>query len=384
MKKFMVIIAVIAMVGAFAATSMAAEWSFYGSARMNTTYYDKSKETVTQGLEATDVPNPALFDDQDMTWTDQSNARFGAKVKASDAVSGRFEFQTGVAAVGLRLMYGVYSWGSGSLLVGQDYTPVDQILSSSIGALGYQITGAGYGAPDDGEGDALTIGTLYESRQPQIKLKFGDLQLAFIKMSTIAPEGQGLYTDVDTYLPKIEVSYTFKTDMFSLTPYGGYNAVDFTNPNTDDSETVTSYVYGVAGKVNFGPMFVKANVFGSQNSGNWAKYNARVNDNAVFDANGNVEDSTTYGGQIIAGFKLSDMFTFEAGYSADSNEVDVAGGTQKNKPSHWYVNATLTLAPGVYIIPEVGMFDFGDLEQPGGDVDQGDATYYGVEWKINF
>jgi len=380
MKKFMVIIAVIAMVGAFAATSMAAEWSFYGSARMNTTYYDKSKEVVGP---------TAQFDDQDMTWTTQSNARLGAKVKASDAVSGRFEWQAGsVAEVKVRLLYGEYHFGSGSMLVGQDYTPVDNILSSSIGALAYQITGT---APVvDGEGDALTIGSFYESRQPQIKFKFGDLQLAFIKMSTAAPEFIGtatpasLYTDVDTTIPKIEVSYTFKTDMFYVKPYGGYNAVDFSNPATDDSETVTSYVYGVAGKANFGPLWVAANVYGSQNSGNYGTLNARQADNALIDDNGNVEDSTTYGGQIIAGFKLNDMLAFEAGFSADSNEVDVAGGTAKNKPTHWYVNATITLAPGVYIQPEVGMFDYGDIELPGSTTDLGDATYYGAKWQINF
>jgi hypothetical protein len=375
MKKLIVIIAVIAMVGAFTATSMAAEWNFYGSSRMSTVYYDKSKEAVGGG---------ALFDDQDMTWTNQSNTRIGAKVKASDAISGRFELAVFSGGTNTRLMYGEYNFGSGSLLVGQDYTPVDNILSSSIGALAYQITG--FAAPQDGEGDALTIGSFYESRQPQIKLKFGDLELAFIRMSTNAPEGAGaaIYTDTDTTLPKVEVAYKFKTDMFYLKPYGGYNAVDFSNPLTDDSETVTSYVYGVAGKVNFGPLWVAANVYGSQNSGNFGTLNRRLADNAVMSATGNVEDSTTFGGQVIAGFKMSDMFGFEAGYSADSNEVDVTGGTAKNKPSHWYVNATLTLAPGVYIIPEVGYFDFGDLELPGGDTDQGDATYYGVEWKINF
>jgi len=373
MKKFFVILAVIAMVGAFTATSMAAEWNFYGSSRMSTVYYDKSKEVAGGD-----------FDDQDMTWTNQSNTRIGAKVKASDAVSGRFELAVFSGGTSTRLMYGEYNFGSGSLLVGQDYTPVDNILSSSIGALAYQITGLA--APQDGEGDALTIGSFYESRQPQIKLTFGNLELAFIRMNTTAPEGAGaaIYTDTDTTLPKVEVAYKFKTDMFYLKPYGGYNAVDFSNPLTDDSETVTSYVYGLAGKVNFGPMWVAANVYGSQNSGNFGTLNRRLADNAIMSATGNVEDSTTYGGQIIAGFKLSDMFGFEAGYSADSNEVDVVGGTAKNKPTHWYVNATITLAPGVYIIPEVGMFDFGDLEQPGGDIDQGDATYYGVEWKINF
>jgi len=384
MKKFFVILAVIAMVGAFAATSMAAEWSFYGSARMNTTYYDKSKEVAGGD-----------FDDQDMTWALQTNTRIGAKVKASDAVSGRFEFAVspvdGVSAtpgatdktgVDTRLMYGEYNFGSGSLLVGQDYTPVDNILSSSIGALAYQISGTN--PVFDGEGDALTIGSFYESRKPQIKLKFGNLQLAFIQM---AEATLGQYTDKDTTLPKIEVAYKFKTDAFSITPYGGYNTVEASDPATDNSLTVDSYVVGAAGKVNFGPMFVAANIFWAQNAQNYGRLNRGLYDGALLNGS-DTEDAMTWGGQVIAGFKLSDMLAFEAGYSYDHNEVDLvgadAGRTGENDPSHWYVNATITLAPGVYIIPEIGMFDFGDDDNGARTIDQGDCTYYGVEWKINF
>jgi hypothetical protein len=378
MKKLIIILAAIAMVGAFTATSMAAEWNFYGSSRMTTVYYDKSKEAVgdiTPG-------NPALFDDQDMTWTNQSNTRIGAKVKASDAVSGRFEFAVWAPGVSTRLMYGEYNFGSGSLLVGQDYTPVDQILSNSIGALAYQITGTDPVA--DGEGDALTIGSFYESRKPQIKLKFGNLQLAFIQMATTTED---VYTDIDTTIPKIEVNYAFKTDAFSITPYAGYNSVEMANPATDNSITVDSYVVGAAGKINFGPMSVAANVFWAQNAQNFGRLNRGLYDGAVLNAAGtDTEDASTWGGQVIAGFKLSDMFAFGAGYSYDHNEVDLAGGaTGENDPSHWYVNATITLAPGVYIIPEIGMFDFGDDEVSNvATIDQGDCTYYGVEWKINF
>ena len=392
MKKFMVIIAVIAMVGAFTATSMAAEWNFYGSSRMTTVWYDKSKEVVGTN-----------FDDQDTAWTSQTNARIGAKVKASDAVSGRFEMgmssnnghkygdrtthpelsNINSDTVWLRLMYGEYNFGSGSLLVGQDYTPTTAILSANIGVLPSVIASQGLTPVNDGEGNALQVGAFYISRQPQIKLKFGGLQLAFIdpKQTTI-----GAYTDSDTTLPRIEASYKFKTDMFSITPYAGYNTTEMSDPTNDNSITVSSYVVGASGDVNFGPMYVKAQVFWSQNPDNYGRSNVGLYDGAILNAAGtDVEDSSCYGGQLIAGFKLSDLLTFEAGYSYDHNEVDLnTGFTGENDPSAWYVNATITLAPGVYIIPEVGYFDFGDLELPTGDIDQGDATYYGAKWQINF
>jgi hypothetical protein len=373
----MVILAAIAMVGAFTATSMAAEWNFYGSSRMTTVYYDKSKEVVGTN-----------FDDQDMTWTSQTNARIGSKVKASDAVSGRFEMgmsnnnKAGGDTVWLRLMYGEYNFGSGSLLVGQDYTPTTAILSATIGVLPSVIASQGLTPVNDGEGNALQIGAFYESRKPQIKLKFGGLQLAFIDP---AQTTSGVYTDSDTTLPKIEVNYNFKMDNFSIKPYAGYNTTEMANPANDNSITVDSYVIGASANVNFGPMFVKGQVFWSQNPQNYGRSNVGLYDGAVLNAAGtDVEDADCYGGQIIAGFKMSDMFTFEAGYSYDHNELEVAGVTGENDPSAWYVNATITLAPGVFIVPEVGMFDYGDNDSGAGSTDRGNVTYYGAKWQINF
>jgi len=385
MKKFMVILAAIAMVGAFTATSIAAEWNFYGSARITTFRYNKSKE-----LNGTAAPQ---FDDEDTTFESQTNARLGAKVKTSDAVSGRFEFQTGGAAeVKVRLLYGEYNFGSGSLLVGQDYTPVDNILSTSQGTLAYNILAAGNDPVADGDGDALTIGSFYESRLPQVTLKFGNLKLAFIQMKSVGPIDpvtggtSTVYTDTDTTIPKIEVNYTFKSDMFSIIPYAGYNTVDFTDPTNDNSVSVDSYVLGAAAKTHFGPMFVNANLFWAQNAENFGRLNkaAGIYDGAVLNGS-DTEDAKTWGAQIIAGFKMSDMFTFEAGYSYDHNELDVLPGvTGENDPTHWYVNATITLAPGVFIVPEVGMFDFGDDDVGGVSTDRGDCVYYGAKWQINF
>lgn len=367
MKKLLVILAAIAMVGAFTVTSMAAEWNFYGSSRINTTYYSKSKEVAGTNL-----------DDEDMTWTRQTNSRFGAKVKASDTVSGRMELSMSAASQALRLLYGEWNFGSGSLLVGQDYTPVDQILSNSIGALAYQITGT---APvPDGEGNALTIGSFYESRKPQITLKFGALKLAFIQMATTT---DAVYSDIDTTLPKMEISYAFKTDAFSITPYAGYNTVDMADPLTDNDVTVNSYVLGAAGKVNFGPMYVNANLFLAQNAQNYGRLNAALYDAAVV-VGTDTEDADTLGGQLIAGFKLNDMFTFEAGYSYENNELDVAGVTSENSLSHWYINTIITMAPGVMIIPEIGSFDYGDSEVGNVSTDLGDASYFGAKWQINF
>jgi hypothetical protein len=359
---------------------------------MTTVRYDKSKEITGTG-----------FDDADTTWTSQTNARIGAKVKASDAVSGRFELamssNVGNAAdgnldtVALRLMNGTWNFGPGTLLVGQDYTPGDTIISTSIGTLPSTIPAnpgivAGtfaHRATDpimDGEGNALQIGSMYTSRIPQIKLTFDGFQVAFIQPSTVG--SQGIYTDIDTTFPKIEMSYKFATDVFSVRPYAGYNTVDFSDPATDNDVSIDSYIYGVTFGVNMGPAYIKGNVFGAQNSGNYGRSNVSNYDTAVI-TGVNTDDSDEYGGIILVGFKLNDMFKFEAGYAMDKSKRDVLGIESENDPSHYYINATITMAPGVFIVPEYGKFDFGDNEVSGAvPVNRGDCSYFGAKWQINF
>jgi hypothetical protein len=371
MKKLLAVLAAIAMVGVFAAVSVAADWSFYGSSRVQTARYDKSKEVA--GIN---------FDDQDTTWQAQANTRLGAKVKTSDTVGGRFEFQTG-QDVGLRLMYGTWNFGAGTLLVGQDYTPGDTIISSSWAQLPYKISGTDPVVAD--EGDSLAIGSMYTSRLSQIKLTFGDFQVAFIQPKTTG--AQGVYTDIDTTFPKVELNYKFKTDMFSVTPYAGYQTVDFTDPSNDRSVSIDSYIYGLTFSVNFGPAYVRGNVFGARNAQNYGRVAIPVANHAVITGVDDVNDSDTYGGIILVGYKINDMFAAQAGYAQEKSKIDALGVTSENKPSHWYVQATITLAPGVYIIPEVGMFDYGDMELSGATTSStplGDCTYYGAKWMINF
>ena len=46
-----------------------------------------------------------------------------------------------------------------------------------------------------------------------------------------------------------------------------------------------------------------------------------------------------------------------------------------------YLQAVITVAKGFYITPEIGIFDY---EHDGAGNDEGDVTYYGIQWKISF
>ncbi|RLD98688.1 MAG: hypothetical protein DRJ13_10630, partial [Bacteroidetes bacterium] len=81
MKKLFVCFLAVAMVFAFTAPLMAADWAFYGNTRFQTFSVDQDKEanagSTTEG-------------DTDTAWYMQGNSRFGGKVAAGD-ISGHLE-----------------------------------------------------------------------------------------------------------------------------------------------------------------------------------------------------------------------------------------------------------------------------------------------------
>ena len=374
MKKLIVILAVIAMVGAFTATTMAAEWNMYGSARVNTWYqsFDSgvSGASKVEGL------------DHDL----QGNARIGANVKFNDQIGGRFEYGSGP---NLRLLYGTYDFDGGQFLVGQTYGPLS----------GYFYSDSVYG--DDG--DLLGVGQFYGGREPMIQLAMAGFKVALIKTRTGASLGgvvtnqrvfhedydiiftsDGLevpYEDVEAAtstevkLPKIELAYRFKADQFFVDVFGGYQTYKELDTSLGD-QSIDSWVAGVGGGVNFGAMYLKAGVHISQNSG---QYGATNGGNAAI-SDGRVIDNDGFGYLAVLGYKASDSIKVEAGYGSNMNELDVAGSNE-DEIVQYYANLTYTIVPGFFVVPEIGFIDYKDSASGS---DQGDLTYAGLKWQINF
>jgi hypothetical protein len=377
MKKLIVILAVIAMVGAFAATTMAAEWDFYGSARMATFYVqdDPADDPVVDGSSS-----------DNLNWDLQGNSRIGANVKFNDSIAGRFEYghSSSPANVSLRLLYGTYNFDGGQLLVGQSYTPSVSFYSNSV---------------YDGDGDLLGVGQFYNGRQPMIQLSMGGFKVALIKPvvsdSIIGRVAAG-DPSPDTYkaikgtsevkLPKIEVSYAYKTDQFFVDVFGGYQTYDLDRDadllNDAISESIDSWVAGIGGGANFGAMFLKAGVHISQNQGQYGAYNPAANkmfDEEIF-TDSELIDDDGFGYLVVLGYKASDSITLEAGYGFEKHELDVSG-SQEDETAQYYANLTYTIAPGFFVVPEIGMIDRKDNNF---GTDSGDITYGGIKWQINF
>jgi hypothetical protein len=172
MRKLFVLLTTVAVVLAFTLPAMAqAQWSFYGQARMWTSYEKVSKETVSaltagSGPLIPVVPATSAAswdsglsgrqDDSEIVELLQNNSRVGALVKYGDITAG-FEYGS---TPNLRLLYGKWNFSKdGQVEVGQDYTPYFYVVSGLCG-------------PGGGECNGIGLGTIYGGRNPQVRLNY--------------------------------------------------------------------------------------------------------------------------------------------------------------------------------------------------------------------
>jgi hypothetical protein len=383
MKKITILIAAIALV-CFSVPAMAVDWNFYGSARMATFYvsddYQDDESAYTAGGDDKD---------SDLQWDLQGNSRLGANVKA-DHIKGKVELalkgnSSGDVDVGTRLIFGTWNFGAGSLKIGKDYTPVSQFISGQV---------------FDADLGLLGVGTVYGNRVGQAALSFGGFEIALMRADSRKVSQQfvvgGLTFnleegDVDKYIPKIEAKWGMSFDAFNFNIMGGYNyfSVEDVVSSKDGKKNdvdVTSYIVGADAGFNFGPAYVKGALSYGQNIGtaNWSlPGNRNQGAYAAWDGDDGTKDVNTLQAALVAGMKVSDMLSFEGGfgYRMDDPDSNYEGGDKKSKPWAAYVQSVIVLAPGVYVIPEIGYFD-GDQTYAGDDTTK--TFYGGAKWQIDF
>jgi hypothetical protein len=100
---------------------------------------------------------------------------------------------------------------------------------------------------------------------------------------------------------------------------------------------------------------------------------------------GDVEDADQIQGTFVVGanFNKSVGVEFGIGYTNVDCETAAFGDVEQ---TGWiyYLQAPITVAKGVKIIPEIGFLDRDDLEVGGVDVDAGNMTYVDVNFKVDF
>ncbi len=374
MKKLIAVLLVLL----FAAPAMAAEWSFFGSQRMATFYVDRDYGDFNrQGV----LDGPGDDDDWGLQWNFQGNSRVGARVKA-DKVGGFIELALtatnggdgGDGGVNTRRAFGTWKFADNATLkVGKDYSPVTEFISGQI---------------FDSDAGLLGIGNFYGRRPSMLGLNIGALELALITNALNVPGGSGINpagSDLDWNIPKMEAAYTLKMDAFYLRPFAGFQYFKVSEDTSalDDDLDIYSYVLGLGGMANIGAFRIGGQFSWGVNWANagWASgRNASLSSSAILRGDSDVDDSTSMMAMLVAGLKFSDTVNFEVGAGYRSDEPDVSG-TDEDESWEAYGQVVLTLAPGVFLVPELGYIDF--MDDTAGN-DQGSQFYAGAKWQINF
>ncbi len=402
MKKLMVIAAVLVFFTGSAYA--AAEWNFYGSARVSTFYSEIDNSPFVTGN-----PNTENYE-QDLN----GNARIGANIKVNDALTGRFEYGAKKDLSNVRILWGEWDFGAGSLGVGKHYTPLLMPYSNQV----YNIY-----AREDGDTNMSLFGMLYGKREAMVRLKFGTFQIALVQPRTLVSQyytaspasGYKVATvPMDIYLvsgqpetevkmPGIQAKYRLDFKMGHLNFAGGYQNFDVLSGT--EKFTVYSYVAALGGRLNVGKAYLKGNIWGGQNVGNLADILvsgsiassvegitgdldggglgfAQYSDgtlNAINPALGpkrGIIDNDALAGLLVVGYEFREGLYIEAGYGYTRTELDMAG-SEEDDAETIYLQSTIFLAPGVFLTPEIGYCDMKQSGQP-------EITYYGVKWQINF
>lgn len=330
----------------------AASWKFYGSSRMMT-WYTNGDDMGSGAVDYFGV-DP---DGAETTWNLQSNSRIGARVTSGN-IGGRFEYGTGV---NLRLLYGTYTMGDHRFLAGQAYTPL-----AWLGYSGQSVL------VDEG---LLAVGHIYNGRDPMLEWTYKGLRLALV-----TPAGSDFGGDKDVTLPAIEALYGYKAENFFVDIFGGYQTYEVENFNegTED-ETIDAYTAGIGGGTTVGPLALKAMEWLSRNAGELGIANVSQ-DSPIINDSGELIDNDGLAGAITLKYKATDTVALEAGFGYAGYELD-ASNTNKDEAMAYYLQAVIDIAPGFFIVPEFGYYDF--MEDQDG-LDEGTITYFGLKWQINF
>ncbi len=377
MKKIATSVLVLTLALFLAAPAMA-EVEPYGSARLLTGWYNY--DSNVDGVD----------DDNYLVWGLSDISRFGAKFKTGD-LGGRVEF--GFRGEGnatySRLLYGTWDFGGGTLLVGQDWTPYtfwsDQIAPK------YDL--GGDHMPYDAENGFIGYGCLWDSRQPQVKLKLKNgFYAALIEPATRSEQNWEDYiwdkfavavpdVDVDTTMPKICVGYEFKTEGLMLNPGVVYNTYNVESDTADFDETINSWLIYVNGKAGLAMADLQWSVHYGQNPTDVGLWNREDAASAGLDADGDVENSTSYGGYLQVAFNVDPAtITLGYGYVQSKNDEHPLGDDTDAQQSY-FVNCKLPIADNFFVVPELSYYDH--MDDPAGE-EEADAWYAGLLWRMDF
>jgi len=349
MRKLLILLSAAALVVAFTLPA-AAEVSFYGDARMNTGW--TSFDADTAGTDTVDNVRWGL---------DNGNSRLGAKFQEG-SVGGNVEIRPDAAGSNMRHWYGTWNFGSGTLVVGQTWTPTFAPVACACYEGGLT---AGYGD---------VIGSL---RAPMIAVYVGSLQIAALPPTQASNFGAaGSSTGM---LPKIEANYSLKAGPAAIKLYGGFNSSEEEVLATKKSYDYSSYLFGANVRMAFGAAGVNLNVYTAKNP---KEYGIVVDRSQAATVTTDVNEVDSMGFLVDFSYKISPTMSFFVGFGQATDELDVPG-TSEGTHTIFYAGLPITLAKNVTITPEIGQMS-DELDTGAAVTPVESTTYYGAYWRIAF
>ncbi len=323
--------------------------------------------------------NKTGYDDTDLVWgADIYDNRFGVRLQEGN-IKANIEIRPFSASY-FRQFWASYTFGNTEMLIGFTWSPFFCPVTTSI------YTAGGL------QGDWGDMAACLRSDMIGFKtnLGFGHLFLALEPPSTgniyditDSAEATPLQADIDTFLPRIEANLTVNAGPANVGLFGGYNTYKVVN-SMDNSKTIKSYIYGARVEVPVGPVSLRGILWKAQNMGNYgyAFGGTQPGITKAVMVNGDVEDASTLGYAAAATFRITDMVSVDAGYGHAKYErykdEEAAG-------AFYYVRFPITIAKGFTVTPEVGRLALKDsTDAAGNDTTQGNETWYGLYWQINF
>ena len=353
MRKVFILVLILATFAISTVNADDAEWQFYGSVRMGTFYNDRDFGDL---LSQPDAQIPLSDKDDGLEWSLISTSRIGGKVQKGP-LTGHFEYGSGP---NLRYLYGVWDFDTAQFLVGQTWTPLGS----------YFYSNQAYNNDDL----LFKVGQVANLRHPMLQLTLGGFKMALVALHSATDLGTG--GSVEINYPKLEITYHHDWDSGFLDLFGGYQIYEIIDSITELD--VKAYAYGIGGGFAIGSGYLRGGFYISKNAGQYGLANVGMSDALVVDDR--LIDNHTIGGLVVVGWKVSDFLTVEAGVGMTRHELQDYRFS-KNENAAYYLQAPLTMAPGLRIIPEIGHYDFREDYQ---GLDAGDLTYMGAKWQVDF
>jgi hypothetical protein len=378
MKKIAICVLALTLAVLLAVPAMAAKIEPYASMRMGT--YWSHWESNVEGMD----------NDEDLNMDLADISRFGARgqvgdiygvvelgMRGSKNAAGGYAGSTGNSRnVYTRLLYGKWDFGSGDLIVGQDYTPIT--FPSAQQAPGIFNLQNGF----------IGTGCMWDRRWPQIKVNMENgLVLAAVETyagtsvtgAEAPPAGTVAGGDYDVTIPKLYIAYDYKREGLYLSPGVGYNTYDY-NDGVSFDDTVDSYVVFLKGKWNPGSVGLQFAAHYGQNINDFGILGRpAAAGGAVDPATGSFEDARSWGGYIQLAFKV-DPTTISLGWGYANDENDAVGPEEDEKMG-LFINCKVPIAETFFITPEFTWWDGMDNAM---GVEDADSWHLGMTWQMDF